>query len=89
VVLVFDNFGFLWSIKFSPFGIKQQKGRNDKSIWEAIKDLPSKKISPPKRKFSTFRKAISPLTEKTYSPCRKTLYIGKPYEYTKKQDMIE
>jgi hypothetical protein len=65
--LVFDNFGFLWSINFSPLESNTEKEDILKHIG-GNKDFPCKMITPPKIKFSPYGKAISTLKEKRHTP---------------------
>jgi hypothetical protein len=67
----------LWSIKFYHFGIKHQKGRHDKAHRKQLKTCPLKRFLPPKRKFSTFGKEFSPLTEKDIIPVSKNPLLGR------------
>jgi hypothetical protein len=66
--LEFDNFGLLWSIKFSPFGIKHRKGRHYKAYRKQIKYLPSKKNYSPKRKISPCGTIFSAFYREGHTP---------------------
>jgi hypothetical protein len=75
--------------KTSPLWNQTPKRKTLKANRKQLKDLLSKKITPPKRVFSPFEKIFSPLYERRHTPPVGDPLLRKTHDKERRQDMID